>query len=152
MKINLLTIFLLTIQTTFGQTFSSDWTKFSDTKWTVELINDTSPFLDKSTQGEMIFQNRQNPEIEIYYSVYLNTDIDSSFRKKIKNWYFIQSCATITNKENTFISFEFKQFYYLLKPCHNCQTGTNKECAELVHHLNDYILDEKLKNEKKNGP
>jgi len=42
MKINLLTTFLLEIQTAFGQAFSSDWPKFSDTKWTVKLINVTS--------------------------------------------------------------------------------------------------------------
>jgi len=100
----------------------------------------------------MIFQNRQNPEIKIYYSVYLYTDTDRSFRKKIKNWYFIQSCATITNKESTFISFNFKHFYNLLKPCHNCQTGINKECAELVHHLNNNILGDKKGSEEKNSP
>lgn len=151
MKIILLTIFFLTIQIAFGQSFYSDWTTFSDKKWSVELINDTSHFLGKSTQGRMIFRNNQNPEIKIHYFVFLNSDIDSSFRKKINNWYFIQSCATITNKESTFISFKLKQFYYLLKPCHICYNGEDKVCVELVHHLNDYVLVDKLENEE-NGP
>ena len=143
MKIIILTILLLAFQTTFGQTFVSDWTKFSDSKWTVKFLNDKSPHLDKNTQGLLIFQNIQNSKLQVVYYVFLKSDLDSLFKKKIKNWYFVQACLTFTNGNLDFYPFNFRQFYYCLKPCHNCDTKNNIDCAELANRLQEYILTDK---------
>jgi hypothetical protein len=140
MKIIILTIFLLTIQTTFGQTFVSDWTDFSNLKWGIEFRSDSKPYFSKTTKGQLIFLNKQNPNLKVVYNVLLKSDFDSLLKREIYSWNFVQSCLTITNDKLTFESFFMDQYYYDLKPCHDCHTGTNQDCAELAEQLNKYIF------------
>lgn len=140
MKIIILTIFLLTIQSTFGQTFVSDWTDFSNLKWGIELLSDSKPYFSKTTQGQLIFLNKQNPNLKVVYNVFLKSDVDSLLKREIYSWNFVQSCLTITNDKFAFESFFLDQNYYDLKPCHDCYTGTNPDCAELEEQLNKYVF------------
>jgi hypothetical protein len=154
MKIIAFTIFYLIIQTTCGQTFVSDWKAFSNLKWKIEFLNNSKPYYSKTTKGQLTFLNKQNPDLKIVYYVLLKSDYDSLLKREINGWNFVQSCATITNDKMAFESFFLNQYYYDLKPCHDCHTGNNKDCAELAEQLNKYILETNKLTEKKNktGP
>lgn len=139
MKINVLAIFLLIIQTTSGQTFVSDWTTFSNSKWGIEFLNISKPYFSKTTQGQMTFQNKQNPNLKVVYYVLLKSDYDSLLKREIYSWNFVQSCATLINDKIWLESFFLNNYYYDLKPCHYCHTWNNQDCADLAEQLNEYI-------------
>ena len=120
----------------FAQTFKTDWQTFSNKNWVISFNSDTKvSFANKNTFGQLFFTNKADNSIGLTYDVYLKSDLDSVFFKKVMDWYFIQSCATWTNSNKSFYSFDFKSFYYLLKPCHNCHTATNKDCEDLAEQL-----------------
>jgi hypothetical protein len=125
-----------------GQTFQKDWTEFTTTNWSTNFLNDNSSeyYLNKKTQGRLVFKNKNDTTLTLTYYVYFKSEMDSAFNKKIIDWLSIRSCVTMTNDKSNFISFYFGQNYYLLKPCHRCHTATNKDCELLSGQLLTFIM------------
>ena len=124
-----------------AQTFVSDWTSFSNKKWTV-IFNQipTSPFVDKKTKGQIVFKNKKDKSLELTFEIYAKLDHDTILKKAIHDWYFVQSCSNMTKDGKSFSEFEFKNYYYYLKPCHNCHTALSTDCYQLADQLAKYIL------------
>ena len=126
--------------TAYEQSCKTDWSGFANSDWTLNYFNDTSSFLDKTTQGRLIFKNKSDSLLTLTYYIYLKSDIDSAFEQKIMFFLFSQSCMTLDNGKVDFKSFYyFRHYYYLLKPCHKCNTGLNKDCEKLAEQMIGFI-------------
>ena len=139
MKLLSFIIFLLITTSITGQAFKKDWITFYNRYWNVIYSNDNTQYIHKTTQGQIIFQNKNDTALNLIYYVYLKSDIDTDFCKKIMNWQLIQSCITITNGKSDFMSFDYGDYFYFLQPCHSCHTGKNDECEKLADQLIKFI-------------
>jgi hypothetical protein len=145
MKISKLIALFLTLvisSASFGQKFSEYWRAFNSPRWKVNFIVDKTPeyFLEKNTQGRLVFANKTDSALIVTFYVYLKAEMDSSFKKKIFGWLISQSCLTLTDGKTDFVSFNFGQFYYLLKPCHSCHPATNEDCELLEKQILNFIV------------
>ena len=138
MRLILLIIFYFSFHITFGQTFKNDWTTFSAKNWTANFNFDTTSYFTKSTIGQLVFKNKIDKKLKLQYFVFEKNKIDTLFLRKKHEWEFVQSCGVLTDGKTNFTSFEFGQFYYLLKICHNCNTGLSTKCQVLSNKLSSF--------------
>ena len=154
MKNIIVVIVLLSTISSFGQRFPNDWKNFQCENWTLELMSDTSRYLDKRTQGRLIFHCISNESLEVEYFIFLDSDLDNSFKNKILHWFTIQSCLQITEGEFSFSSFRKNHYVYLLDPCTNCHTAYFTPCKNLSKKLEEFVpIDQStILFKNKNGP
>ncbi len=144
MKTNTFIFFFLLTTVSFGQSFKKDWDAFVPYKhWELKFNEDSLSFLGVKAQGHMRIRSTADTTLGVVFSVYLKSDTDSIFQKKLKHWLFAQSCTSFTANKINFTTFDFKDYFYLLQPCHRC---TNDICYKSAEKLLMYILqDEKQK-------
>ncbi len=120
------------------QTFKKDWAGFnSSSNWTIYFLDDSSGYAYKPSHGQLVFRNIVDTTLVITYYVYLKSEMDSAFNIKISLLRMVETCVTID-----FLSFQFKQYYYLVKPCHACNLLINKDCELLAKQLQNFVKKE----------
>ena|SRR5574343_306356 len=139
MRLFIAILFFLITHIANGQTFKKDWTAFIAKNWTVTFTSDTTPYLSSTPVGQLIFKCKVDKELKVQYYVFNKSKVDSSFLRKKHEWEFVQSCGVFTDGKTNFNSFEFGQFYYFLKTCHNCNTGLSRQCQNLSNKLSDFV-------------
>ena len=130
----------------FSQSIKETWDDIKFKNWTLKISElDSSDIYIKETQGRLDFINNKNISKSISYFVYRLEDIDSTFEKENLRRTILQSCLTYTSGENNFSnSYQDSNYYYLLKPCHNCHDDKkNDDCSILAKQLNIIFLEKK---------
>jgi len=145
MKIKIVITIICISTLSYSQSFKKDWVDFSSKNWIMELNadNNSAPNLGKKSKGRLIFKNTENTSIQIIYYIYNSSNRDSIFQKKVMDWYAVQSCSTFSDEKTNFTAFDYKEFYYLLHPCHNCNIDNTKDCENLSKQLISKTLNKK---------
>ncbi len=141
-RILLIIIGLISLSS-YGQDFVNDWKVFNCKNWTVEIKTDTNQYLGQSTQGHIIFHCRKNQALEVEYFVFQKNNITESFKEKIYEWSFRQSCLQIIDGDNYFRSFTKRNYYYLLEACPSCNTYQFSYCRKLNRKIKKYVTFDK---------
>ncbi len=142
MKALVLSLFLVFTLTASAQNFRKDWNFFKlRTGWYLNFSKDKSPYVGtKKTQGHMTFTSSKDSTLRVVYYIYLKMDMDTAFVNKINQSRLLYPfCMNKDDKiDLNFESFEYKDFFYLTKPCPDCPMK-NKDCAILAQDIFDFV-------------
>lgn len=119
-----------------GKTFADDWKNFKSKDFSLRIEVAQSQMWDKTTYGQLTFKNKKDKSILLIYHAFLIEETDSVFYKNIQDWYFKQSCSSIGEM---FRPFNHNKYYYYLEPCDRCGTAFNKDCAELLNQIKQFV-------------
>ena len=137
MKKTLIIFILITFsRQLLGQDFADDWKTFKSKDFSISFDPTQKQMWDKTTHGQLTFKNNKDKSIVLKYHAFLIADTDSVFHKQIHDWYFKQSCASMGE---LFRPFNHKKFHYYLEPCDRCNTSSNKDCAELLNQIKQFV-------------
>ena len=137
MKKTLVIFFLLAFsRQLLGQTFADDWKTFKSKDFSMTIDLSQSQMFYKTAYGQLTFKNMKDKSIILKYHVFLIADTDSDFYKNIHDWYFKQSCSSMGE---LFRPFKHNKFYYYIEPCDRCNTSFNKDCAELLKQIKEFV-------------
>lgn len=117
------------------QTFADDWKNFKNEDFNIAIILSQSEMWDKTSHGQLTFENKKDKSIVLKFHAFLIEDTDSIFFQTIQDWYIKQSCASMGE---LFRPFNHKAYYYYLEPCNRCNTTFHKDCADLLNQLKHF--------------
>lgn len=131
MKINLIIITFLFALETYSQSLKSDWGNFKVKNWKIETEKGFK-FLGRDLQGQIHFENINDANKKVTYYVILRSEKNDELEKELLNYYYVQSCIYENAKFIPFGSFEKGKYFYILKPCYNCNLKKEVECQNLA--------------------
>ena len=125
-------------QATKAPLFIKDLSSFSKTDWSMIFSSDTSVFLGKKMQGQLLFRHKKDTTLSVGFWVFPKACIDSIFFDDLNKWLMAQNCRYERTDTSYFTDGPFRQCFYVLWPCH-CSVVRSKPCQELADQIQHFL-------------